>query len=323
MEKISEQFKAMGTDIAVCFLGAKEDAAQREISQIKNRIFEFEKRFSRFLKDSELSMLNNACGAFAASDEMMDILKEIKKYHLETKGIFDPTIVCALESVGYDKSFDKISSEKDSENNFNIETHQEKFGKRSKLSEALVDEKNKQVFIPSELRIDLGGIGKGYIIDKIAQDLIKKGFENFWISAGGDIFLAGKDGDENWIVGVQNPKDLDNDLAKINVSEKSMAIATSGIMKRRGEKGGHKWHHIIDPRTGFPAENDVSAVTVIAPSVAEADVLAKTVLILGKDEGIELINKRNNTECLIIDSDLNVLLSDNMGKYLIKQNDIR
>lgn len=318
MEKISEQFRAMGTDIAICFSGIKEDIAKKEIDGIKNSISRFENRFSRFIRDSELSIMNKACGSFDASEEMMDILREIKKYHLETKGIFDPTVICALESIGYDESFEKISSEKKSENDFNIGLHKDRFDKRGRLSEAIVDEKNNAVFVTEGLRIDLGGIGKGYIMDEIVQDLIVKGFKDFWISAGGDIFLVGKDSDENWTVGVQNPKDLDNDLAKINVSDKSMAIATSGVMKRKGIRGGFKWNHIIDPRTGLSVTNDILAVTVIAPSVSEADVFAKTVLILGREDGMELINGRGGTECLIIDSDLNILLSNNMDKYLIK-----
>lgn len=318
MEKTSEQFRAMGTDIAVCFSGIKEDIAKKEIDGIKNSISRFENRFSRFIRDSELSIMNKSCGSFSASEEMTGILREIKKYHLETKGIFDPTVICALESVGYDESFEKISSGKNSENDFNVGIHKDRFDKRGRLSEAMVDKKNNAVFVPEGLRIDLGGIGKGYVMDEIAQDLVARGFENFWISAGGDIFLTGKDGDDNWAVGVQNPKDLDNDLAKINVSEKSMAIATSGVMKRKGIRGGFKWSHIIDPRTGLSVANDILAVTVIAPSTSGADVFAKTVLILGREDGMELINGRGGTECLIIDSDLNILLSNNMDKYLIK-----
>lgn len=318
MEKITEQFRAMGTEVSVCFLGVKNDIAQREIDKIKERIIEFEKRFSRFIKDSELSEINNTCGKFQASEEMMDMLKEVMKYHLATKGIFDPTVICALESIGYDRSFDKVIVDQPEKNEFDAGLHKEKFEKRGRLSEMVIDEKDGQVVMPDELRIDLGGMGKGYIADKIAQDILSRGFENFWISAGGDIFLSGKDGGENWRVGVQNPKDLENDLANIDVADRNMAIATSGIMKRRGEKIGLKWHHIIDPQTGLPVENDILAVTIIAPSVLEADVFAKTVLILGKEEGAKLINEKKDVEGLIIDKDLNILLSDNMYRYLIK-----
>ncbi len=318
MEKISEQFRAIGTDIAICFSGIEEDVVKKEIDDIKNSVSRFEKRFSRFIKDSELSQMNSACGRFQVSEEMLAILKEVKKYHLETKGVFDPTVLCALESVGYDRSFDKVIVEQPDKNEFSERMHKEKFEKRGKLSEITIDEKNRQVVFSDEFRIDLGGIGKGYIIDRIVQDILSRGLENFWISAGGDIFLAGKDGDENWAVGVQNPKDLDSDLAKINVLDKNMSIATSGVAKRKGVRGGFKWNHIIDPRTGLSVVNDILAVTVIAPSVSEADVFAKTVLILGREDGMELINGKIDTECLMIDSDLNILSSNNMEKYLIK-----
>lgn len=318
MNGIFEKFRAMGTDVEIYFFGIEDTIANREIASVKNQIFDFEKKFSRFIKDSELSVMNNSCGVLSVSDEMIDVLEKIKKYNLETKEIFDPTVICALESVGYDKSFDSISSEELVGGDFDMEQHQDEFKKRKKISDIEIDKDNKKIIMESDLRIDLGGIGKGYIIDKIADGLINGGFKNFWFSAGGDIFISGKNGNDGWEIGVQNPKDLENDLTRLKMIDDVMAIATSGTTKRAGVKQGFKWHHIIDPRTGLPAMSDILLVTVVAPSVLEADVFAKTALILGEEDGLEFINNKEGVECLMVDKDLNVLLSSGMKKYLIK-----
>lgn len=318
MGMITEKFRAMGTDIFVSFADTNEKIAKKELEIIKNDIEKFEQRFSRFRKDSELSLMNDFGGEkFEASPEMIEMIKKSKETYQETSGIFDPTVLSVLEKLGYDKSFENIINDHEpGENFFDVRKIQQDFLNRKNFYDVKIIEE-KFVYKPLELKIDFGGIGKGYIIDKIVEDL-KKEYKNFWISAGGDMFLSGRDFNGHaWKVGIQNPNDLEKDIKTIEIVGENMSIATSGTAKRKGVKQGFKWHHIIDPRIGLPVENDILSVTVVASSVIWADVFAKTALILGKKEGIDFIDERDDTECLIIDKNLEIFLSKNMGRYLV------
>ena len=131
------------------------------------------------------------------------------------------------------------------------------------------------------------------------------------------MYLKGQDENgSNWQVGVQNPLDHDQDLLNLKISSAGSAVATSGITKRKGRIGDYKWHHLIDPRTGLSADNNILAATVISDSVWLADVLAKTVLILGK-EGINFLSNFKSAEGLLINSRLEVFSSNGMKKYVI------
>lgn len=318
MDTITEKFRAMGTDVFVSFVNVDEEVGKKEIEVIKGDIENFEQRFSRFRKDSELSSLNDFTGEkFEASPEMISMFKEAEKAYQKTNKIFDPTVLSVLEKLGYDRSFEIMADEDGDleKKSLDVKKIQKDFLSRKSFSDIEIID-GRFIRKPLELKVDFGGIGKGYIMDKIAADL-KKEYENFWISAGGDMFLSGKDVNGNfWKVGVQNPADLEKDIKNVKVILEDMSIATSGTMKRRWMKEGFKWHHIIDPRTGLPAENDILSVTVVASSVMWADVFAKTVLILGKEEGIDFINGINDAECLIVDKRAELFLSKNMEQYL-------
>jgi len=309
--------KTLGTDFSVLIV-SEDTEAKKDVEDICNLAISFDKRFSRFRNDSELTRLNNSSGDnFIASEEMIDILKKAQEFHKITGGIFDPTILESLESIGYKESFDNLTKDKNADTNLNIDEVVNSFFGRPLFSISIVDKDTNLISLPKGQKIDLGGIGKGYLLDSLAKKLKKK-YNNFWISAGGDVILHGKNSSSGiWEVGVQNPLKHEDDLMKIRVLGENLSIATSGITKRKGIKGSFSWHHIIDPRTGLPVDNDILAVTVIARNALEADVLAKTILILGKKEGIDLVNKSPDAECLIIDKGLNTTFSKQMKNYLI------
>ena len=115
---------------------------------------------------------------------------------------------------------------------------------------------------------------------------------------------------------VQDPLSLKDDIGHITLSCGELAaVATSGITKRRGTKGDLAWHHLIDPSTGLPSKNDIIAVTVLAPTTTAADILAKAVLIAGKEKGMEFISHYEDTGCIIIDTKGVIMVSDHMKKY--------
>lgn len=311
------EFKAMGTDVFAAIVCGDQKYADQEFENIRAEITAFENRFSRFKEDSELSLLNKSSGkSFQASDEMVKLLLRAKKAYEITNGIFDPAILPVLESIGYDKDFDKIKIGIKKESAKQI---QKKIPNLPKLENAIIDDRKNAVIMPPDMKIDLGGIAKGFIVDKIAVQLKNK-FESFWIAAGGDMHLSGRDSEnKNWQVGVQNPLEHNQDILSLNISAGGAAAATSGITKRKGKAGSLNWHHLIDPRTNFPADNGILAATVIADSVWLADVLAKTAVILGKKEGIDFLNNFPNARGLIIDRDLKIDFSKGMKDYAVKK----
>lgn len=310
-----EKIRALGTDVEIYLQAKIAKDFKTDIAEIKNLIINFEKSFSRFLDTSEVSRLNKTDGKFSASAEMIKIMLKAKKFHLETAGIFDPTILQTLKNVGYGKSFSLLDSDKSQWNNHKLSNGlNDEIG----FQKIIIDKREGTILKPIGTQIDLGGIGKGYIVDMIVELIDKKGYDNYWISAGGDMHVSGQtEIGQLWQIGIQNPRALDKDIAKIQVPISGLAIATSGVAKRQWTINGQIKHHLIDPRTGDSAKNDLLAVTIITDTVTRADVYAKTVFILGPKKGIDFINEHQTVEGLLIDKNNKIILSKNISNYLI------
>jgi thiamine biosynthesis lipoprotein len=306
-----KKIKALGTEVEFYLASDKKLDFNQDLRELELLVDNFEKRFSRFKENSELSLLNSSINSFKSSGDLINILIVAKEFYQITEGIFDPTILNTLESSGYDKSFDLIDSDKLVKHSNNLVSID--------FNQVIIDRKNKEINKPFGLKIDLGGIGKGYVVDLLAKSIKNKGYQNFWVSAGGDMYLAGKtENDKLYQVGVQNPVKLESDLFNLTVIDPELAVATSGVAKRQWLNNGVSHNHVIDPRTNSSVENDLLAVTIVSDQTVKADIFAKTVLILGRDAGLNFISHQKNTECLIIDKKLEVSLSKNMNKYLTK-----
>lgn len=308
---IWREFKALGTEVTITV--ALEAEQKNVLIAAEQEVLDFEKRFSRFVADSELSVLNNSQDTKQKISEIMsELLMSAKYYYSKTKGIFDPTILSSLEAIGYNQSFDKINSKSDK---INLKELAEKFATRSKMDELKIV--GRAVNRPPNFKIDLGGIGKGYIVDLLGQKFFSD-IPNYWISAGGDILASGcQENGAGWEIGVQNPTKPDQNIFYIDTSGKKLGIATSGIIKRSGRTGNFKWHHLIDPRTGFPVINDILSVTVISSSAMKADILAKTVLIMGEADGLDFIEQENDSACIIFIKNKEPIFS-NRAKTFVK-----
>lgn len=304
--------RALGTEVEFYLQSDTKRDFEADLTELEKIVTDFEASFSRFILTSELSLFNQSTGSFWSSAEFIDILIEARNFYHLTKGIFNPSILPDLERVGYDKSFNLLDVD-----SAKVVVPQEYRNNNFDLIN--IDTESNLVTKPADLKIDLGGIGKGYVVDVLVKNIIDKGYKNFWISAGGDMYLSGvNEKKEFYKVGVQNPLKLDKDIASILVIDDKLAVATSGVAKRQWKRKGKIYNHVIDPRTGTSVSNDVLAVTVISDKAIKSDVFAKTILILGKEEGVKFINNQKNCEALIIDKDLKFSLSENMNKYLTK-----
>lgn len=151
-----------------------------------------------------------------------------------------------------------------------------------------------------ELQVDLGGIAKGYIVDRAASVLKEHGIANAAINAGGDMYLLGQKTGRPWRIGIQNPRASETVLDTVHVS--NLAVVTSGDYERFFEQDGIRYHHIFDPRSGMPARG-CRSVTIIADSVALGDALATAVFVLGPEKGLRLLEKYPQAAGLVVAAD--------------------
>ena len=301
------EFRAMNTSV---MLAAEGEAAIAGMYAAKTFIDECEQRFSRFLPASELSDLNRSAGNWIPiSDDMMDILQLSLKYYKETNGIFDPSILSDLKRIGYDRSMDEIrrngvSGVADISNPISGPA----------FHEIDFDLTNHRVRLPHGMEIDLGGIAKGWIVEKTAQ-VLNRYVGTCGVSAGGDILFIGRPLDGmDWDVYLEDPRCPTESLAQLHIP--CGAIATSSIMKRTWAQGEKIRHHLIDPRTGEPAETDWLSVTVITPNVITAEVYAKALLIAGEKEMSNLCRPHPGLTFIAVDAEGNLSGSANHKEYM-------
>ncbi|MFL6518037.1 MAG: FAD:protein FMN transferase [Bacillus sp. (in: firmicutes)] len=251
------------------------------------KLFELiEDTCSRFRSDSELSQLNQQIEKeVIVSNEMFSILSDAVRFYEETDGIFNPSILSTLENHGYSRSIERIKGKE-----------------LAATAPSLVATIESQPFILNESKqsvtlfskIDLGGMAKGWLIDRAAQLLEGLGYG--FINVGGDIRIFGTL-PRPLNIGIESPFAESEMISSIQV-EKG-ALATSATTKRQWLMNGERMHHLIDTRTGKPSKSQVVSATVTAPSALEADVWAKTVLLLGEQEGKQWITRKGVPAVLI------------------------
>ena len=259
--------KMLGSKIVLTLRDDEIDA--KIFPLVWQEIRQFEKRFSRFLASSELSQINRKAGqAVEISPEFKDLILACQKMAKATQNLFNPFILPALQSAGYIGSWPNIDIKK---NNLD-------FSNRRICNIDNIKLMKNTILIPSNCALDFGGIGKGYLLDKIAAIIERHKIKNYWLSFGGDLIFAGHDEQKiGWQVGIADAKNPKKEIDILETFGQKMAVATSGVVKRKGEG----WHHLIDPGTGRPAESNILTATVVAQSATLTDVLAKSLVILG------------------------------------------
>ncbi len=304
-----DEFRAMNTDIVLAAEGDTREL-QEGFGQTRLFIQASEARFTRFSETSELAQLNRSAGKwFAASPEMYELVREARGYVEQTGGLFDPSILDALERAGYDKSMDEIRA-----SGVNAPRADQIVPSKPGFSEIEFDDDAQSICLPCGLRLDLGGIAKGWIAERAARRLAE--FSNACaVNAGGDLFAIGlPQGQHGWSVSLEDPRDPAQTLALLQVG--AGAVATSAITRRRWIQGERMQHHLIDPRTGLPAETDWLSVTTITPRATTAEVLAKTWLIAGSREAVQLALRRNDVDFIAVDVNGRLWGSNNAMEFL-------
>ncbi len=288
---------AMDTVLEIRFQARGIRAAEKVRDDIFNEVERLEKLFSRSIPGSDVTKVNNSAGQepVPVSKEVFYVTEKAIQYAELTGGTFDPTIAPLTDLWGFFSEYDyRVPDEQEIERVLELVDY----------SLIELNENDNSIYLPLEgMGLELGGIAKGFIVDQSLEILRKAEINNAYVNAG-DIGLLGYRPDgEPWRIGIRNPRDEGDMVAVLPLVDRS--IDTSGDYERAFEKDGIKYHHLLDPHTGKPAQ-ELASVTVIADKTLDADVLSTAAFILGIDAGFMLIEELKNTEGVFITPELNV-----------------
>ena len=281
MHEVSRAFRAMGSDCSIRLVvdgGAGEAILERAIGTVTM----LERRWSRFIADSELSQLNAHAGApVFVSPETFEIVSLAVEAWRVTGGLFDPTMLDALIDVGYDTDFDELARRKRSIDIGHLHASEGPAGVE-------LDGRSRMIITPPGLHLDLGGIGKGHAADCVFEQVMGEGVVGACLDMGGDVRVGGATiGGGGWAVVIDDPFRPGEDLAVLGVGEGS--VTTSSRLRRRWSIGSGEAHHILDPATSSPSASDLASVTVVASRASWGEVYAKAALVAGIERGAALI----------------------------------
>lgn len=277
----------MGTDVHIVVVGGSEAMLDRA----RTRIDELEQRWSRFIPDSELCRLNAAPGRpVIVNRETFTLISRAVDGWRRTRGAFDPSILAALETAGYDRDFARVEPVDDS----SVAAGAPAPGCDAIALDSIVSAVN----LPRGVSLDLGGIGKGFTADLVAAELHAGGAAGACVNMGGDLRVVGDaPTDAGWGVGLDDYGDAAPGVLVLGTG----AVATTTTARRHWRRDGHELHHIIDPRTGEPAHSGLRTVTVVTGEAWHAEILTKAAFVSGVDEGSRLIAELGATGLLLAD----------------------
>ncbi|MFA5883298.1 MAG: FAD:protein FMN transferase [Acidimicrobiia bacterium] len=250
------------------------------------RLRELEARWSRFLPQSEISRWNAHPGEpVVVSPETYRLVEHALAGRQATGGRFDPTLLAELEAAGYDRSFEQLTPPRSGV----VDAASRAPARVATRPEVVLDPIVGSVCLRGGARFDPGGIGKGFAADLVVEELREAGAGGVMVGVGGDVRLDGRAPDGgSWVVAVADPRDPDRERARLYLG--SGAVASSWRTKRvfSGPDGAPR-HHLLDPRTGTPAESGLAGVTVVTAQGWTAEVLAKAAFVAGPDDGVDVI----------------------------------
>lgn len=258
-----------------------------------------ERIFSKFDENSEVSKINSTAGLERVniSKEVFGLTERAVYYSGISKGAFDVTVAPLMETWGFVRKHNSMPSREIVENALKCVGY-----KNIEL-----DSKESTIrFLNKDLKIDFGGIAKGYAVDRAKDVLVSRGIRDGLINLGGNMFALGSaPGRKNWKIGVEDPRNKGKLLYSFELTGK--AISTSGNYERFFEAGGRRYSHIINPVTGEPCEGIIS-VTVVSDSAETADALSTAIFVMGEEKGIGLAKAVKNIQVLMLKEDGKIIL---------------
>lgn len=286
-KEVSQDFYAMDTVMNITAYGDSD--AQDAVNRCVSYINELEADISRTKDSSDVSALNAAAGqTVTLSEQTADVLSNALRLAQETEGQFDPTVapLSDLWKIGTEDA--AVPQQVD------IDAALLAVGYQN------VSLDGTKATMQAGAKLDLGGIGKGYAADHVAQILRDAGVESAHISLGGNIYVLGeKDRGVPWTVGITDPDKKEEYMATLKVSDTS--VVTSGDYERYFEQDGKRYCHIFDPKTGYPAKTDLRSVTVVSPDSTMADAYTTALFVMGFDKAWEFCQQHDVQAVFVLD----------------------
>lgn len=305
------EFRAMGSQIVVLLDVEAAPEAAVLLGAVPGWFAEWEQCLSRFRPDSELAHLNRKAGQWVpVSPVLWDVLQHALAAARASAGLVTPALLDALETAGYDRSFEYLLPAGASAPQ--PATIGSWHNPDDDWQAIELDPRTHSIRVPADVHLDLGGIAKGWAAQQALQRLAVHG--PVLVNVGGDIAVSGprRDG-TRWPIGVMDPLAPARHLDVLMLA--GGGLATSGRDYRRWQLNGAGRHHILDPRTRQPAATDVLSATIIAPSACEAEMAAKVTLILGSGAGLDWLEERPALAGLLVLEDGTVVASHRLPDY--------
>lgn len=297
-KEYSSDFFAMDTVMSIKAYGKNAKIAVSESQQF---IGALENKISRTKPDSDIGKLNASGGKpVTVNDDTLAILKSAVEFSKETDGAFDVTVakLSDLWQIGTENQHIPLDSEiADAKKTVDY-----------KSIEFLADN---QVQLKNGTHVDLGGIGKGYAADKVVEIMRKYGVSKAIIALSGNVYVLGeKAPNAKWNVGIADPDKNENYVCSIGETDKT--VVTSGDYERFFEKDGVRYHHIFDPKTGYPANTDLRSVSIITDNSAMADAYSTALFVMGYEKAMAFYKVHDDFEAIFITQDKKIIVTDGL-----------
>jgi len=301
--EISDTRFIMGTVVTIQLFDIEDETL---ITESFNKISEIENLISLNIESSELNGINNHAGQgpYKISANTYYVIEEAIKYSVLSKGKFDISMepVISLWKIGTKEAA--------------VPDREELLTKLNKVGyeQIILDEVNQTVELLEGVKLDLGSIGKGFAADIVAKYLRGEGVKKAIINLGGNILVIGEKAKGiPYRVGLQNPYEKRNEyFAVVEVADKT--VVTSGIYERNFTKDNILYHHILSTKDGYPVDNGVVCVTVVADASIDADALSTVLFLEGIEKGLKLANSIEGIECIYVDENSKFFLSEHAGE---------
>lgn len=295
---------AMGTDVRVTVWAADGIAAESAMSSVFAEFDRLDALLSVWKPQSDVVRINAAAGGppVSVSTDTLAVIKAGLDASRLTGGAFDMTFGALADVWKFDHDQDDRVPDA-----AEIEARLPQVDYRA----VRVDEAGASVSLARPgVRLHLGGIGKGYAVDRAVALLRERGFRDFMIHAGGDLYVGGQPGERPWRLGINDPRGApEESFATLELRDRT--LSTSGDYERFFIQDGVRYHHLLDPSTGRPARG-CRSVSIVAPTALQADALSTGVFILGPEKGMALVERLADVDAVIVTADSRVLISSGL-----------
>lgn len=309
----SQESFQLGTYITLSIY-ADAEVPTEVFDKLFNLIDYYEYMISKNIVGTELNQVNENAGIapVKVDDELLEIVRLGIEFAGYSDGLFDISIGPLVDLWGIGTDFANVPNEADIKEKMTLIDYKK----------IVIDENEKTIYLPEKnMALDLGAIAKGYIADRVKDLILEEGYSSAIINLGGNVLTVGtKPNSDTWSIGVRDPEsDAGSTMGILKLEDNS--IVSSGIYERFFIDGDIRYHHLINPKIGYPEQNDMMSVSIISELSVDGDALSTTVFLLGLEAGFELVEELENVEAVFVMADRSVYITSGLGDKFILTNE--